>query len=193
MKALNISLFSLIFFIFFSCRKQSNNEFEQNVFNDVFISAVDSTLIDMRTYLGFDYSKKQIDSIKMDTLNRVIAFNEKIEGVVNIFKEDLPKNYKPISDSIWTFNLTKFNTQKYIFKKSSELSTENELIEWQKKYPKFVGSLGFSQIYFDKERNNGAFQVAYNCGSKCGLGYVVYIKKEHKKWKIQTVKRTWIS
>lgn len=136
MKALNISLFSLIFFIFFSCRKQSNNEFEQNVFDDVFISAVDSTLIDMRTYLGFEYSKKQIDSIKMDTLNRVIAFNEKIEGVVNIFKEDLPKDYKPISDSIWTFNLTKFNTQKYIFKKSSELSTENELIEWQKKIPK---------------------------------------------------------
>lgn len=39
---------------------------EKNALDDVFLIRVDSTLIDRRIYLGFDYSKKQIDSIEKD-------------------------------------------------------------------------------------------------------------------------------
>ena len=190
-------IFLLFFALIISCIKKTeignSVEFEKKVFDDIFVQTVDSTLIDMRTYTGFQYSEKERDSIKKDTLNRIIAFEVENYKVPNDFLTQIPKNYKTINDSVWKFQLEKFNNQKYKFKNSSELPTENELIEWQKKYPKFSGELGFSKIHFDDSRENGVFEATYYCGSKCGLGFLVYIKKINNKWEIQKVEQSWIS
>lgn len=64
---------------------------------------------------------------------------------------------------------------------------------WAAKYPKFVGVLVFSNIKFDVSKTSGTLDVSYHCGDRCGLGYVVTIKKVDDKWVISKVKDTWIS
>ncbi|AZB00235.1 hypothetical protein EG359_11630 [Chryseobacterium joostei] len=178
-----------------SCHKKENNtvNFEKKVFDDIFIPTVDSTLIDMRTYIGFQYSEKQRDSIQKDTLNRVVAFNTVNYMPPIDFSTGSTQKYKPANDSIWSFSLEKYNSSKYKFKNVSEQPFTDELTQWQKKYPKFSGSLSFSKIYFDETRKTGVFEVTYFCGSKCGVGYQVHIKKMKNKWKIIKVEHTWIS
>ena len=91
-------------------------------------------------------------------------------------------------------NFKKFKSQKFIFKKLSEIQDEDiEYEKWSKKYPKFAGAMSFSKISFDEKRENGKLTVSYSCGGKCGLGYSVYIKKEKENWKITKVEQTWIS
>lgn len=180
-----------------SCNKgypeDNSADFEQKVFDEIFVTAVDSTLIDMRTYTGFQYSDKQRDSIKKDTLNRVVAFNIENNKVPIDFLTQIPKKYKTINDSIWNFNLEKYKSPKYIFKNDSELTLDRELVDWQKKYTKFSGALSFSKIYFDKQRQNGVFEANYYCGSKCGVGFLVYLKKIKNNWKVIKTERSWIS
>lgn len=176
-----------------NCTKESNYEIESKVIDDIFISIVDSTLIDRRTYLGFEYSKKQIDSIKKDSLNRIVAFIPKLTSIESDDLKIIPKDYKSISDSLWTFTPEKYNTKKYIFKKASELPFDNSYENWAKKYTKFSGVLSFSQIYFDKEMKKAILSVTYICGVNCSVGYLVYIEKEKNKWKVKKVNNTWIS
>lgn len=186
-------MLTISFLTAFSCEKESNYEFESKVFDDIFINVVDSTLIDRRTYLGFEYSKKQIDSIKNDSLNRVVAFNPKLAGIYNDDLKIIPKDYKSISDSAWSFNPEKYNTSKYIFKKISELPSDDSYENWANKYKTFSGALSFSQIYFDKPKENGIFAVTYNCDMKNSVGYLIFITKEKGKWKIKKTSKTWIS
>ena len=116
-------------------------DFKQKVFDEIFLEAVDSTLIDMRTYTGFQYTDKQRDSIKRDTLNRVVAFSIVNNKVPIDILTKIPKKYNTINDSIWNFNLEKYRSPKYIFKNASELTLDRELIEWQKKYIKFSANV----------------------------------------------------
>ncbi len=188
-----IFLIIISFFTVLNCRKESNYEIENKVFDDIFTSIVDSTLIDRRTYLGFEYSKQQIDSIKKDSLNRILAFIPKLVGIDGDDLKKIPKDYESISDSVWTFTPEKYNNNKYIFKKISELPFDNSYDNWANKYSKFSGVLSFSQIYFDKEMKKGVLNVIYNCNARCSVGYLVYIQKENNKWKVKKVDKTWIS
>ena len=190
-------VFLILFMSITSCNEKDPEDksvdFEQKVFDEIFLAAVDSTLIDMRTYIGFQYSDQQRDSIRKDTLNRVVAFNIVNNKVPIDILTEIPKKYNTINDSIWNFNLEKYRSPKYIFKNASELSLDRELIEWQKKYIKFSGALSFSKIYFDKQRENGVFEAGYYCGSKCAVGFVVYLKKIKNNWIVIKIERSWIS
>ncbi|MGE8554774.1 MAG: hypothetical protein ACN6OB_12710 [Chryseobacterium jejuense] len=178
-----------------SCHKNVNNtiDLEKKVFDDVFQSTVDSTLIDLRTYTGFQYSKKQRDSIKKDTLHRVVAFTINNYIASDDFLSDSSTKYKLTNDSVWNFKLEKYNSSKYNLKNSDELPFTDTLTEWKNKYPKFSGGLSFSKIYFDDAKETGIFEVTYYCGPTCGLGYSVYVKKINNKWTILKVERIWIS
>lgn len=178
-----------------SCNKKVNTsiDFEKKVFDDIFLSAVDSTLVDLRIYMGFQYSEKQQDSIKKDTLHRVVAFDIQNYIAQDDFLTDSLRKYKLANDSVWNFKLEKYNTQRYDFKNSTEFPLTEQLTEWEKKYPKFSGNLSFSKIYFDDVKESGVFEATYYCGARCGLGYSVHIKKINNKWKITKVMHTWIS
>lgn len=178
-----------------SCHKKDNNtiDFEKKVFDEVFLSAVDSTLVDLRTYTGFQYSGKQLDSIKKDKLHRVIAFNTQNYIAPDDFLEDSNLKYKLANDSVWSFTLEKYNSLQYTFKNRNEFPLTDDLTEWKNKYPKFSGGLSFSKIYFDEAKENGIFEAAYYCGPLCGLGYTVHIKKANNKWIILKVEKSWIS
>lgn len=172
---------SFILILLFSCEKKiSQKEFEQNVFDKIFINIVDSTYKDKRLYTFYPLPgmkednlefQKQRKALEKDTLDLVIAVD----------------NQRKI-------DFQKFKNKKFIFKKLSEIQGEDiEFKKWTKKYPKFAGAMSFSKITFDKNHENGKLTVSYSCGGKCGVGYEVYIKKEKRNWIIIRVKQTWVS
>lgn len=200
MKQLNIIIIILTF-IFFGCKKRNYElEFEQKVFDEVFVKIVNSTYKDKRLYTCFPergkpiYDKdgkwigsdstgqKQRDieceikraALKKDTLNLVIAIGN--EGIIN-------------SKS----NIEKYNNKKFIFKHFTELPEVENYINWESKYPKFAGAMSFSNIKFDAKKESGKLNVSYSCGIRCALGYSVFIKKIKGKWIIVKVGDTWIS
>ena len=200
MKQLNIIIIILTF-LFCGCEKKvSEAEFEQNVFDEVFIKIVDSTYIDKRLYtlfpkqgkpiydkkgkwIGLDSTgQKQRDkeceikraALKKDTLNLVIAVGN--DGIINS-----------------KTNVEKYNNKKFIFKHLDELLKVEEYKNWETKYPKFAGAMSFSHIKFDAKKESGVLNVNYSCGGKCGLGYSVVIKKIKNKWFIAKIEETWIS
>ena len=189
---MKVLFYLLLFFSFISCQKQKKN-IEKKAFDDVFLNTVDSTLIDRRIYLGFDYSKKQIDSIKKDPSKKIIAISENLTGIYGDELKAMPKNYKIRNDSTWNIQPEKFNSTKYIFKKLKDLPFNESFENWSDKYETFSGALSFSQIYFDDNLQNGIFSVIYSCSVRCDVGYLVYITKDNNKWKIKNVKKIWVS
>ncbi len=189
---MKILTYLLLLVFFFLCQKQNEN-IEKKVLNDIFLDTVDSTLIDRRIYLGFDYSKKQIDSIKKDPSKRIIAISENLTRIYGDDLKEIPQNYKIKCDSTWKIQPEKFNSTTYIFKKINELPFDNSFENWNNKYKTFSGVLSFSQIYFDDNLQNGIFAVTYSCSVRCAVGYLVYITKDYNKWKIKEVRKTWIS
>lgn len=202
MKQVNL-LFLILTFTFLGCEKKiSESEFEQTVFDELFIPLVDSTYTDQRLYTFFPQQGKPIydkngkwiglDTIgqhqrdlehkakwlalKKDSLNLIIAVEN--EGLINE-KTDL----------------NQYKSSKFIFKHLSEhpRGRNLEYTDWKVNYPKFAGAMSFSNIKFDAKKESGTIEVSYRCGGKCGLGYLVYIKKVKDKWVISKVEGTWIS
>jgi hypothetical protein len=164
-----------------SCQKKiSSSEFEQNVFDKVFLKIVNATYKDKRLYTFFPGTIKgendpdflrQRKILENDTIGLVIAIGNKR-----------------------TIDFKKFKNRKFIFKKLSEIPNEDmEYEKWSKKYATFAGAMSFSKIRFDKKNENGELSVSYYCGGRCGLDYKVYIKKEKQNWGILKVVQTGIS
>ncbi|REG88558.1 hypothetical protein C8P67_1332 [Flavobacterium aquicola] len=155
----------------------SADEFEQNVFKQVFINIVDSTYTDKRIYTRIPTKAEENDpkfiaerdSIKKDTLDLIVAVDRRFGAV------------------------EKLNTKKFIFKDFKELPNVENYTNWTEKYKKFIGVMSFSYITFDKAKENGSLEVSYRCGVNCGLGYKVYLKKINAKWKVVKIEDTWIS
>ena len=51
---------------------------------------------------------------------------------------------------------------------------------------------GFSRIQFDSEKKYGILTVEMNCGTMCGYGYRIYIKKVKNKWVVDKLEDAWI-
>ena len=186
-------LFYLILLLsIFSCNRQTKN-IEQKAIDDTFLNIVDSTLIDRRTYIGFDYSKKQIDSIRKDTISRIVAIRNEMTGIHEYDLKEIPTKFKISDDLISRINAEKYNSQKYKFKDLSTLPFEESFDNWANKYKTFSGVLEFSHIYFDENLNNGVLTVTYSCNIRCSVTYLVYILKDENKWKIKKVQKIGIS
>jgi hypothetical protein len=194
-------VFLIVVFTFFSCEKKITDEqFEEEVLSQIFLKVVDSTYKDYRSYtsspeIGEDMYDKdgkwigrkligqherdtkheaKMEAFKKDTLNLIIAIGK--GGLINDIT--ILQNY---------------NSRKFTFKHLSELPPSINFKNWTAKYAKFAGVLSFSNIKFDVSKENGTLDVSYYCGDRCGLGYIVTIKKVDHKWLISRVEDTWIS
>lgn len=198
---------TILLLLFCGCISNlSPEESEQKVFDELFITIVDSTYRDQRLYTCFPEKGKMLydkngkrkgfdtigqyqrdlecevrrSALKSDTLNLVIAI----------------ENQGPINEET---NLAIYKNSKFILKHLSEHLSEHlrgadlEYTEWKNSYKKFAGVMSFSHIKFDDNRETGIIEVGYSCGGKCGLGYLVYLKKSEGKWIISKVEETWIS
>ncbi|MGQ7944415.1 hypothetical protein [Flavobacterium sp. WC2509] len=201
-RTVNIILFILIFGFFGCDNKITDKEFEQTIFDKLFITIVDSTYMDQRLYTCFPEQGKPIydkngkwigldsvgqhkrdleceikrSALKKDTLNLIIALGN--QGLINE-KTDLGK----------------YKSSKFTLRHLSEhpRGQNLEYTDWKTNYSKFAGAMSFSNIKFDTKKESGSLDVSYSCGGKCGLGYLVFIKKIKGKWVITKVEETWIS
>jgi hypothetical protein len=191
----------IIAVIFFGCQKKITDEqFEQNILNEIFLKVVDSTYKDKRLYTCFPKQGKDIydengkwigqdstgqhqrdidcdlkrEALKKDTLNLIIAVGN--DGLINDKTE-----------------LQKYNSHKFNFKHLSELPKVADYENWGVKYSKFAGAMFFSHIKFDNIKQHGTLTVGYACGGKCGISYIVYIKKVKNKWIVKKVEQIGIS
>lgn len=201
----------VLLFLFQSCEKEETDlQFEQNVLDQVFGEVVHQTYKDKRVYtfnckegkpifekgnrIGWDHPecKKQFIALQKDTLGLVVAISDSVQPIDLDDKEFIPSAFKILDTKSYRIPIADHNNQKFQFKYLSELHPDDELENWSKKYPKFIGNLKLSKIYFDPERENGVLTVYYFCGSNCGLGYVVYLQKNQEQWKVKKTESTWI-
>jgi hypothetical protein len=193
----------LFIFVFFGCEKKITAvAFEQNVFDQLFIKIVDSTYKDQRLYTCFPERGKPIYDkngkwIGLDTVNqhkrdlecevkRAALEKDTLDLIIAVGNEGLINEKTDFS---------KYKSSKFTFKHESEYpgDRDSEYSTWKKNYPKFAGVMYFSRIKFDNKKESGSLNVYYCCGGKCGLGYLVYIKKVSDQWVIVKVKQTSIS
>ncbi len=179
--AKKLTLTTILILLLISCKKKiSYIEFEQNVFDEVFLKIVDSTYKDKRLYTFFP-NRDQSDNDPDFLIQRKMLENDTIGLVIAVSNER-------------KIDLKKFKNRKFVFKNISEITEVNpEYEKWSEKYPKFAGAMSFSKIRFDDTYQSGEIMVSYSCGGKCGLGYNVFIKKVNQKWIVDKVEQTWIS
>lgn len=56
----------------------------------------------------------------------------------------------------------------------------------------YLGNYELSEPFFISE-NKALIRYQHHCGSKCGLGILIYMEKVNDKWKITDEKMIWIS
>ena len=91
----------------------------------------------------------------------------------------------------------KYSKDKIDFNKIAQIKTatrvDNELsLNINSKLTKHLGSYDLSEPIFIK-KDEAVIRYQYYCGSKCGLGILIYVKKINKQWKIFKEKQIWIS
>ena len=208
-----------------------NNEvpigFEREVFDQIFVSVVDSTYKDRiystglsdrqtdifdagATPIGTDTLEKnekvrlyerEIKELRKNAVEVVLAVNDTVSRMWDEDRQLIQTHFKSFNsgDSIqqnddrYKIDLSRYKNRKFVFRYLSELPEDTEFGNWSVKYKKFAGAMFFSRILFDRMRENGALSVSFYCGSKCGLGYIVFIKKVKEKWVVDKVIDTWIS
>jgi hypothetical protein len=161
-------------------------------------------------YIGSDTTKikterenweKEMSKIKNDTSKIVIAFNPIIETIENDNRNELAKHFgkNVIQGSIQIitenyridFEKIKLN-QNYKLKDLSKFPNRDTI--WKTKYNFiFSGVFSVSRIQFDKEKKYGVLSAGFVCGSHCGQGFRIFIKKVNDKWIIDEVEGTWVS
>ena len=167
-----------ILFTLVSCSTYHPKQYEQQVYDEVFINIVELTYKDLRIYsnpsnLGQENNPefiRQTEFLKSDTLALVVAVHH-------------DRN----------INFQKYSNKKFYFKNLHEIPREDWMLNyqtWKSKYNKFIGALLFSKIKFNNENNKGIIGVQYSCGGNCGLGYEVHIKKVKNRWIVDKVDET---
>jgi hypothetical protein len=162
----------------------------------------DSTKATKRQKIKYREWEKGREKIEKDTSKLIVAFVpilKKIRGEVN---EDFEKHFHKIKlyepkvekdmEYIFEFKNIKLD-HKFKLKSYFEFPQERDAI-WETKYNfVFSGVLDFSRIQFDKNKKFGVLDAGFGCGSLCGRGSRIYIKKVHGKWVIDKIERTWVS
>jgi hypothetical protein len=215
MKLLKIIFIILIFIPLYNCgqkenvstikKTDTNLNFEKKVFDEVFLEIVDSTHKDGRVYLtflpGMDFEKRKA-KFEKDTCKLVFAITDFTWPIWKESKKEIIDHFK---NSEFTYddnkdvekfiiNLEKFSNSKYIFKYKSKFPKGDKYKIWETKYDfEFAGALVFSRIQFTKNFQKGVLAVSYGCGVNCGWNYLVFIRKENKKWIVENVKVTSMS
>lgn len=222
MRKIYFTLLLISGIILTSCdNKTSSLEFEKNVMYEVYPALMDSIWVNaVLTYspppppplentpenrlqerkktkkrfnqelAEFKKKKFQIDMVIFDT---PFSSNN---------SEELQKHFK---DAVVSQNST-LDTLEYRFDRKKLDAYKTFHLKYVSKIPKpgqrqlyenccysIRGMLVLSRIQFDTEKKYGVLSASIECGSMCGYGYLIYIKKENGKWIVDSIKDSWIA
>ena len=65
--------------------------------------------------------------------------------------------------------------------------------EFYRRFPNTNGLISLSAIGYSASGTIGVLMVDVGCGSLCGNGYIVVVKRDRDKWHIAHIENTWVS
>jgi hypothetical protein len=218
MKNTLLFLFSLIIF---SCTKEKcgfqHSDREMAIYNDVLVEMVEHFFYNR--YLGDEWKKAKIDGMdslqiaqkqsEMQTLmfgdslkyKTVFLVDTTTEGKILKFEkmddyDGLDKLAKTISSNKNEI-LSSINTLKLDYKSKDfhsctfNVKSIKEFKEDDLKNE--IGIVNFSKVFINQNGNEGVLCCNFRCGSLCGRGYILRVKKNGNRWSIVEFHTTWIS
>ncbi|TDD73623.1 hypothetical protein [Flavobacterium caseinilyticum] len=160
--------------------------------------------------IGVDSTEYKIEIIKYnndeelrkkDTSKLLFGVSEKIYRPSEYEYKSIESYFKTLKLQIDTtsnsteskIDLEQFkNNKKFRFKYLSEFPIGANILNNDGTF-KFSGGIAFSKIIFDERKQIGILCGNYLCEPRCGIGYLIIIKKINNKWKIKKIERTWQS
>lgn len=188
-----------LLFLLLSCENSKDID-AYKIYNTVLKEKV-STYGIMVNYFPYDrdysekerviFAKKTKDSlIKSKSLNYFVSEQLTVLDTLN------PNDESPTDNVVIQFN-AKISKNKLDFSKLEKLEIGNRLekgqaIDENQKNPTYLGNYHLSEpIFISKYK--AVIRYQHHCGSKCGSGILIYLKKENDEWKIDDEKMIWIS
>lgn len=199
-------LISSILLLLLSC----NNEecevaYEQKVMNELFVEMVGKIHKDPSIYLnGPGPEKEHQDKQKLsgkDTPRLVVAVSDLISppdkmdipDILNFCKKQGVKVTLPAPSRSYKIKLQLFlDNPWYRFRYLSEFPEKGNFVKPDGTFA-YDGGVAFSRIQFDKGKHIGILTGTYVCEPKCGIGYLIIIRRYGEHWKIDQVIESWIS
>ncbi|WP_159476044.1 hypothetical protein [Dyadobacter sp. 3J3] len=197
------------------CCEQDNDAaaIEQQIFTSLLPEMIEAVYKDPAIYLNFpEVSKRgKIDSEHITTLTSRRGKNEKIIVFISDIlnqpdKNDLESIQQIIKTNKLNIHISAdklphklvhriYDNKRFSFKYSPEPSNDDSIngIIYTDGINIFHISVSFSKIQFDENKEYGIMTAIYDCRPKCGIGYVIVVKKESKGWRIYKVFDTWVS
>ncbi len=182
MSSLSVSMGYQVFILFFGLLFQFSPSLEDQIAEVVIIDFLESRPThnqDKRFYVS-----ALLDSVDVRRYQRVLdPQNELIYKGLSTEQKDLIQNLLKIKEPI-PFDLTKLTEQKKfkIFPLKEKVG-EN----WDD------STIKVSRIALSPDGNEACLILEYVCGSRCGVGLLIFVQKENETWKMVSKKRLWIA
>lgn len=145
--------------------------------------------------------KRTLDSLDKDTSTLYIEFNPVLNDVDERYKNEIFSHFKikkekqsPNNESLkipYESIKTKKKFKLQILSKMPKINKKDGI--FSRYGSSFSGSFSMSRIYFDKERKFGVLTAGYFCGTRCGQGFTIFIRKLNNQWIIDEIENTWVS
>jgi hypothetical protein len=166
--------------------------------------SLDSTKATRAQIIEYRKWQKERERIEKDTSKVVIAFDPFLKKGDFRFSNNnnLEKKYPFLETYIEdddTIKAYRFDYEKLKLHNNFKLKNLSEFPKgrydiWETKYRFiFSGVLHLSRIQFNKNKKHGVLEASFTCGSLCGQGFIIFIKKNNTKWIINKIHPTWIS
>ena len=186
-------------FLLLSCHNSKETD-TYKIYNAVLKEKV-STYGIMVNYFpyGRDYSEKEHEIFAEKTKDSLIkskSLNYFLSDQLTVLDTLNPNDESPTDNVVIQFN-AKISKNKLDFSKLEKLEIGNRLekgqaIDENQKNPTYLGNYHLSEpIFISKYK--AVIRYQHHCGSKCGSGILIYLKKENDEWKIDDEKMIWIS
>ena len=196
MKKFLLILPSLFFLL--SCYNNSEKDCYE-IYNTVLREKV-STYGIMANYLfSKNHSKKDFEIIAKkvsDSLKESKSLTYFLDDKLTIL-DTLNTNDTFLEGEITVESRPKYSKNKIDFSKIEKLPFAKRLknripIDENQKKPTYLGNYDLSEPIFIS-KNKAVIKFQHYCGGKCGVGFLIYLKKENNHWKIIKEKQIWVS
>ena len=177
-------------------------EFELNAADEL----DDSEYIIYNLILDSMYDDKDVSvnqKSRIHFLNNVEPYKSNLKNEFSDFDNSLFDNYlfAAISyayfDDVLIETLISEEELTYLFNKTDECgnktSRTNGWDRFEAKNPDLDGYIDFTRVGFNEDKTQGLLEISYNYGSLGAEGYLIYVRKDAKGWKIAKVILEWIS
>lgn len=201
-----LTIFLLVLILFTNCtKKQSDLEFEQEVFYEVFPKILDSVYRDRNSHIpppkdeeALKVYNKELAKYFEDKTKRVVSVDDEVKALFinNLIKFDL-KNFN-INDTLalkksYNIDLNLLKKDKYVFKYRSTFPESYNMWENAEYDFYLAGEISFTRFLFNNKKNTAYLMCKYSCGMRASETYEIYIEKKGENWIIKEKKLIAIS